>query len=216
VFRVASDGAKEAFLSDIVNATGLAFDARGVLHVSSRFDGVVYRVHADRSLDTVARDLGAACGIAFGSDGTMFVGDRSGTIFRLGSSGREIPFVSLPPSMAAFHLAMGPDDTLYVTGPTFASCDHVYKVDRHGNVGILSSEFGRPQGMAVDADGTLYVVDALAGSAGLFRVRANQARELVVAAPSMVGVAFDPAGGVVVASNETAYRLDVGLRPWRT
>ena len=69
--------------------------------------------------------------------------------------------------------------------------------------------------MAVDAEGALYVVDALAGSAGLFRVRPGQPRELVLAAPALVGVAIDPHGGLVVASNDTVYRLDVGLTPWR-
>jgi sugar lactone lactonase YvrE len=215
VFKVDRRGVKEPFLSDIANATSLAFDAGGVLHVSSRFDGTVYAVKPDASMETAARELGVACGIAFGSDGTMFVGDRTGTIFRLGPSGRVIPFVSLPPSVAAFHLAMGPEDTLYVTAPTFATRDHVYRIGRQGDVSVMSSEFGRPQGMAVASDGTLYVVDAMAGGAGLFRVAAGRPRELVLAAPSLVGAAFDPGGGLAAAAGDTVYRLDVGLRPWR-
>ncbi|MCX6552110.1 MAG: gluconolaconase [Acidobacteria bacterium] len=215
VFRVSPDGVKEPFLTDIVNATSMAFDAARTLHVTSRFDGVVYRVKPDRTVDAVARELGVACGIAFASDGTMFVGDRSGTVFRVGPTTHVIPFASLPPSMAAFHLAIGADDLLYVTGPTFAPCDYVYRIDRQGDVTVVSSEFGRPQGMAVDADGTLYVVDALAGGAGLFRVRPGQRRELVLSASSLVGVAFDPRGGLVVASSDSVYRLDVGVKPWR-
>jgi len=216
VFRVTPQGVKEPFLTDIANATSMAFDANGALHVSSRFDGSVYRVLPDGATEVVARDLGVACGIAFGSDGTMFVGDRSGTIFRIGSSTHMVPFASLPPSMAAFHLAMGPDDVLFVTGPTLATYDHVYRIDRLGVVTVISSEFGRPQGMTVDADGTLYVVDALAGGAGLYRVREGTARELVLAAPGLVGAAVDPHGGLVVTSNDTAFRVDVGLRPWRS
>jgi DNA-binding beta-propeller fold protein YncE len=96
-----------------------------------------------------------------------------------------------------------------------ATYDHVYRVDRQGTVSVVSSEFGRPQGLAVDAAGTLYVVDALAGGAGLYRVRPGSRRELVVAAAALVGVAFDPRGGLVVASNDTLYRLDNGLKPWR-
>jgi streptogramin lyase len=215
VFRVADDGAKTPFLTDITNATSMACDRAGALHVTSRFDGTVMRVKPDGVAEIVASDLGVACGIAFGSDGTMFVGDRSGTIFRVGSSAHVVPFVSLPPSLAAFHLAMGPDDALYVTGPTMATYDHVYRVDRQGAISILSSEFGRPQGMAVDESGALYVVDALAGGAGLYRVRAGAPRELVAAAPALVGAAFDPRGGLVLASNDTLYRLDNGLRPWR-
>jgi hypothetical protein len=59
------------------------------------------------------------------------------------------------------------------------------------------------------------VVDALAGGAGLYRVRPGAPRELVVAATSLVGAAFDPRGGLVAASNDTLYRLENGLRPWR-
>jgi hypothetical protein len=215
VFRVTGDGAKTPFLSDVTNATSMACDRAGVLYVTSRYDGTVRKVQPDGTSEIVAHDLGVACGIAFGSDGTMFVGDRSGTVFRIGSSAHVVPFVSLPPSLAAFHLAMGPDDALYVTGPTMATYDHVYRVDRQGAVSVMSSEFGRPQGLAVDEAGALYVVDALAGGAGLYRVRHGAARELVVAAASLVGVAIDPHGGLVVASNDTIYRLDNGLKPWR-
>jgi len=215
VFRIGSDGDKTPFLTDIANATSMACDARGALHVTSRYDGTVLRVGRGGSTEVVAHDLGVACGIAFGADGTMFVGDRSGTVFRIGSSAHAVPFVSLPPSHAAFHLAAGPDDALYVTAPTMATYDHVYRIDRHGGVSVISSEFGRPQGMAVDEAGTLYVVDALAGGAGLYRVREGAPRELVLAARALVGAAIDPHGGLVAASNDTLYRLDVGLMPWR-
>ena len=215
VFRVMGDGDKRPFLTDVTNATSMACDRAGALHVTSRYDGTVRKVQPDGTSELVAHDLGVACGIAFGSDGTMFVGDRSGTVFRVGSSAHVVPFVSLPPSLAAFHLAMGPDDALYVTGPTMATYDHVYRIDRQGAVSAVSSEFGRPQGLAVDEAGALYVVDAVAGGAGLYRVRDGAPRELVVAAAALVGVAIDPRGGLVVASNDTIYRLDNGLRPWR-
>ena len=174
VFRVTGEGDKAPFLTDVTNATSMACDLDGVLHVTSRYDGTVRKVQPDGTFEIVAHDLGVACGIAFGSDGTMFVGDRGGTVFRVGSSAHVVPFVSLPPSLAAFHLAMGPDDALYVTGPTMATYDHVYRVDRQGAVSVMSSEFGRPQGLAVGDDGALYVVDALAGGAGLYRVRAGR------------------------------------------
>lgn len=215
VFRVADDGEKTPFLTGLANATSMAFDARGALHVTSRLDGCVYRASAAGETEVVARELGTACGIAFGSDGTMFVGDRSGTVFRIGSGSRVVPFASLPPSIAAFHLAAGPGDALYVTAPTMATCDRVYRIDRQGAVRAICGGFGRPQGMAVDAGGALYVVDAVAGGAGLYRVQEGAPRALVLSAPALVGAAFDPRGGLVVASNDTVYRLDVALRPWR-
>ena len=68
--------------------------------------------------------------------------------------------------------------------------------------------FGRPQGLAFDPAGTLYVVEALAGSSGLYRMPAEGAAECVLSGPGLVGVAFDASGVLVVSSNETAYRLD--------
>jgi hypothetical protein len=61
--------------------------------------------------------------------------------------------------------------------------------------------------LAFDPGGTLFVVDALAGASGVYRVPPAGDPELVLAGPGLVGVAFDSNGVAVVASNETAYRL---------
>jgi O-antigen/teichoic acid export membrane protein len=74
---------------------------------------------------------GVACGIAFDSDGWMYVGDRSGTVFRV-RDGRATAFATLPPSVAAFHLAMSPEDELFLSAPTLGAYDHVYRISRHG------------------------------------------------------------------------------------
>jgi hypothetical protein len=37
----------------------------------------------------------------------------------------------------------------------------------------------------------------------------------VLSAPALVGVAIDPEGGLVLASNDTVWRLDVPLKPLR-
>ena len=37
--------------------------------------------------------------------------------------------------------------------------------------------------------------------------------ELVLTAPALIGLAFDPAGGIVLASNDNVWKLDVGLKP---
>ncbi|OLC51067.1 MAG: hypothetical protein AUI64_05370 [Acidobacteria bacterium 13_1_40CM_2_64_6] len=207
IFRVRPNGTRETFSSGIVNPTSMALDPQGRLYVSSRFEGTVYRVAADGSVEVFANDLGVACGLAFAGDGTLFVGDRSGTIFRVDRDGKATTFASLPASVAAFHLAFGPDAALYVTGPTLSSYDSVYRIDTSGSVTTRYAGFGRPQGVAFDTHGTLHVVEALAGVSGLYRVPASGDPELVLAGPGLVGVAFDPRGGLVVSSNDTAYRL---------
>jgi sugar lactone lactonase YvrE len=206
IFRVRPNGTRETFSSGIVNPTSMALDRKGQLYVSSRFEGVVYRVGADGSAQSFATDLGVACGLAFDHDGALFVGDRSGTIFKVGSDGRAQTFASLPPSVAAFHLAMGLDGNLFVSAPTLSSCDPIYRITPDGAVSVEQDGFGRPQGIGFDSSGTLHVVEALAGASGLYRL-GNGSPALVIAAPGLVGVAFDRAGGIVVCSNETAYRF---------
>ncbi len=209
VFRIRHDGYREPFVTGITNATSLVFAPDGRLHVSSRFEGTVYRVADDGSFEVVATDLGVACGMAFSADGTLYVGDRSGTVFRVATSGHASAFATLPASVAAFHLAWGHDDDgLYVAGPTLSSYDRVYRIDRTGRVEPVSSSFGRPQGLAFDAHGALYVVEALAGMSGVYRLDRDGNRTCVLAGPNLVGVTFDPSGGLVVASSETAYRFD--------
>src|SRR5438552_7063433 len=168
IFRVRPNGTRETFSSGIVNPTSMAFDGQGRLYVSSRFEGTVYRVAADGSAEPFSTDLGVACGLAFATDGTLFVGDRSGTIFRVNPDGRASAFASLPASVAAFHLAIGPDGAIYATAPTLSSYDVVYRIAAEGKVMTHAGGFGRPQGIAFDAAGRLHVVEALAGVSGLY------------------------------------------------
>jgi sugar lactone lactonase YvrE len=216
LYRVGRDGAREPIAVDIANPTSLAIGPQGALFVSSRFDGHVYRLTSDDRAEIYATELGVPTGLAFAADGTLFVGDRSGSILRV-SAGRDVEtFAQLPASIAAFHLAYGPDRCLYVTAPTLATHDALYRITPERLIDVVSDDFGRPQGLAFDSTGALYVVDALAGSAGLYRVDVSTAQshpELVASAPALVGVAFDPRGGLVLASSDSIWRLDVGLTP---
>lgn len=214
IFRVSPTGRRESYVSGIVNPTSMTFDASGQLYVSSRFEGSIYRVFPNGTYEPYASDLGIACGLAFDRKGVLYVGDRSGTVFAVQPDRTVHAIATLPPSVAAFHLAVGPDDCVYVSAPTLGPYDHVYRLDPStGAIDKMYSGFGRPQGIAFDSQGALYVIEALAGSNGLYRVRPDGSAELVVAGQSLVGVAFDPTGGLVVTSNDTAYRLDVPIRP---
>jgi sugar lactone lactonase YvrE len=215
IYRVRPDGAREPFVSDLPNPTSLAFDPSGVLYVSSRFEGNVYRVHPDGATEVFATELGTACGLAFDAEGNLFVGDRSGSVFQVSPRGQAAVFASLPPSVAAYHLAFGPDRCLYVAGPTLAPRDPVYRIDSAGNLTTVADGFGRPQGLAFDSQGTLYVVEALAGMSGVFRMTppVDDRAELVLSGAGLVGLAFAPAGGLVVASNDTVYRVAAPVRP---
>lgn len=211
LYRIDRQGVRTALAVDIGNPTSLVLGPDGLIYVSSRFDGHVYRLLDDDHVERYATDLGVATGLAFSPDGDLYVGDRSGTIFRVRPDRQVETFASLPSSVAAFHLAFGPDHCLYVTAPTLATHDALYRVTPDRLVNTVIDTLGRPQGLAFDRDGVLHVVDALAGNAGLYRVDVRDERptpELVVAAASLVGVAFDPAGGTVLSSNDTVWKLD--------
>jgi sugar lactone lactonase YvrE len=212
VYRIVLGSVREIFATGVTNATSLAFDPLGRLHVTSRFDGTVSRLDPSGRPEVVAGDLGVATGLAFAPDGTLYVGDRSGTVFRVTPGGDAVPHATLPPSVAAFHLALAPDGrTLYATGPTLAPRDSVYRISPHGAVQVVTTRFGRPQGLAFGPGDRLYVVEALAGAAGVYEVSDDGASELVVAG-AFVGLAFGPHGELVLVSNDTVYRLPVFVR----
>jgi len=208
IFRVTPAGVREPFVHGLVNATSLVPAPDGSLYVSSRFEGRVYRVSPDGRYDVVGSDLGMATGLALGPDGSLFVGDRTGTIFRIDPQGRTDTVATVSGSMAAFHLALGPDGWLYLAAPTLSTYDTLRRVHPDGRVEALPWTFGRPQGMAFDASGLLHVVEALAGSSGVYALRPGSPPELVVSGPGLVGLAFGPEGALAVASNDTLYGFD--------
>ncbi len=206
IFKVTPTGTRESFSSAVTNPTSMAFSPDGTLYVSSRFEGAVYRLTDDGKAEVFASDLGIACGLAFAPDGTLFVGDRSGTVFEVARNGVARTLATVPASVAAFHLALGPDG-LYITAPTLSASDVIYRVSFTGEVSVFHAGFGRPQGLAFAPDGTLHVVEALAGVSGLYGVPAAGAPELLVSGPKLVGIAFDPSGDLVLCSSDTAYRF---------
>ena len=210
IFKVTAAGAREPFVHGLVNPTSMAIGPDGRLYVSSRFEGRIYRVFDDGRYEVMASDLGIACGLAFGSDGALFVGDRSGTVFRIDPGGRTETFATVPSSVAAFHLAMSPDGFLYVAAPTLASYDSLFRIDSTGRIETVRVPFGRPQGLAFDSSGVLHVVEALAGSSGVYAMRPDRDPELVVAGAGLVGIAFGPGGEMVVASNASVYSFAAG------
>ncbi len=212
LYRVTPEGNVEEFSGDITNPTAIAFSPRGQMFVTSRLDGTVYRVSALNDCSVFATELGIATGLAFNPEGEMFVGDRSGTIFHVSEIGEATEWATHEPSVSAYHLAFGPDEALYVTGPTVSSFDSITRFDKFGEAQVFFHGLGRPQGLAFDARGNLYVAASLRGRRGIVMISADAKRaELLVAGMNVVGLAFGPAGDMIVATNDAVYRLKLGI-----
>jgi sugar lactone lactonase YvrE len=156
--------------------------------------------------------MGIATGIAFDRDENLYVGDRTGSIFKINSVKEIFVFATLEPSIAAYHLAFGFDNYLYVTGPTTSSFDSIYRISPSGEVERFYTGLGRPQGIAFDSEGSLYAVASYRGRRGIFRFRDPKKPELVVAGLSLVGLAFDSQENLMVVDSGSLYRVRLGIK----
>jgi sugar lactone lactonase YvrE len=211
VYKIDLNYSIKPFVSDLMNATGLAFDKEGMLYVSSRYDGIVYQVTSTGSMSVYVEGMGVATGLAFDPDENLYVGDRGGTIFKISRSRQIYVFATLEASIAAYHLAFGTDNHLYVTGPTTSSFDSVYRISPAGEVETYYRGLGRPQGIAFDAEGRLYVAGSLGGRRGVVRFDQQRNPQLFLSGPGIVGLAFTPSKSLLVTTNSSLFRADVGI-----
>ena len=220
IVRISPDRVGTPFVSGILNPTGLAFDPSGDLFVTSRAEGAVYRIDAGGEATIYAEGMGTATGCVFDPEGNLYVGDRSGTIFKIApghtaESPQVFVYATLEPSVAAYHLALGADGTLYVTAPSLSANDCIWAIDRDGSTSAWFRGLGRPQGLALDIDENIYVTGSYQGRRGLTRITQDGRAELVLSGNELVGIAFSPLGTAALATNEAVYDVDLGVEGLR-
>lgn len=212
VYKIDLNYSVRPFVTDLMNATGLAFGADGALYISSRYEGVIYQTSGSGDLSVYCEGMGTATGLAFDRRGNLFVGDRSGTIFKISPDRQIYVFATVEPSVAAYHLAFDEDGNLYVTGPTTSSFDAIYRISPAGEVSTFYRGLGRPQGLAFDAEGNLYCCSSLRGRRGVVRITPSGEAELFLSGPNIVGLAFSPSRAMIVATNNALFRVDSGIK----
>lgn len=208
LYQITANYTVKPYVTQLMNPSGLAVDRDGVLYVSCRHDGTIHRVTPDGRAEMWAEGMGIATGLAFDHAGNLFVGDRSGTIFKIGPDKEVFVFATIEPSVAFYHLAFSPAGELYATGPATSSFDRVYRITQGGEVNSFFRGLGRPQGLAFDRAGNLYVAASLGGRRGIVRITLDAKAELVLSGSGIVGLALLPSRRAYVATTGALFSLD--------
>ncbi len=211
IFRIDRDFQQRAFVRGLPNASGLAFGPDGYLYASSRAEGTVYRISPEGTMAQWAEGMGVATGLAFDADGNLYVGDRSGTIFKLDNRGNVFVFATLEPSVSAYHLAFNDAGTLFVTGPTTSSNEVIHAIAPNGDVSIWFRGLGRPQGLAFDTDGNLYVAASHRGERGIHRITPQREASVAVSGSGLIGLAFMEDGAAALTTTNALYHVELGV-----
>jgi sugar lactone lactonase YvrE len=214
LYKITPNYQIKPFVTELVNPTGLALDSSGALYVSCRHDGTIHKVTPDGRSQLWIEGMGIATGLAFDREHNLFVGDRSGTIFKISPDRQVFVFATLEPSIAAYHLAFSPTGDLYVSGPTTSSFDHVSRIDRQGQVSVFFRGLGRPQGLAFDRQGNLYVAASHLGRRGIVRITPDGQAELALSGSSLVGLALLSTRRAVLTTTDSLFTLDWDVEGW--
>ena len=208
LYKITANHAIKPFITELTNPTGLAIDREGNLFVSCRHEGTIYRVSPDGRAIQWIEGMGIATGLALDKSGSLYVGDRSGTIFKISPDREIFVFATLEPSIAAYHLAFNASGELFVTGPTTSSFDRVYRISPAGEVEVFYRGLGRPQGLAFDREGNLYIASSLGGRRGIVRLTPQAQAEVVLSGSNIVGLALLPTRRAMITTNSALYSLD--------
>jgi sugar lactone lactonase YvrE len=212
LYKITTNYNVKPFVTSLINPSGLALDRGGNLFVSCRHDGTIHRITPDGRAEQWIEGMGVATGIAFDHRDNLYVGDRSGTVFKISPSREIFVFATLEPSMAAYHLAFHPSGDLYVAGPTTSSYDRVYRITQGGEVSVFFRGLGRPNGLAFDRETNLYVAASHAGRRGIVRITPQGQAEIVLSGSALVGLALQPSGRAILATNSALFNLDWDVR----
>ena len=163
-------------------------DALGTIYVADTFNHAIRKISSSGVVTTFAggfmggnsdgfgsfAQFNAPQGIATDILGNVFVADGSDNIRKIDASGNVITLVTSPSSSISFHTPKGivvdTSGIIYFSDST----SRIYKIDTSNNLSVFaggdningtndgigtSARFNRPNGLAIDATGNVYVAD---------------------------------------------------------
>lgn len=189
-------GPVEVFAAGLQLPTAVKFDAKGRLVVVQAGSGEISAFDLpSRQATTIGRVRPGIDNLAFAADGGLYVSNfTDGGISRIGADGAEDVLVERG-LLGPFGLATAPDGSLILAdGMSYASLTPSGQVLRPSM--LLNHGFpGYVRGAAVGADGTLYFGNSAGGVASF--APGAEAAFLATGLDQVMGLAADPAGGVI-------------------
>ena len=188
-----------------MNPTGLALDHEGIFSSPA---ATTARFTASRPMATRMQwveGMGIATGIAFDTDRQSLRGRSQRHNFqdRPGSA----KFSSSPRSSLGGRLSsrLQPGRRTLRPGPTTSSYrSRRSRISPPGEVSLFFRGLGRPQGLAFDRDGNLYVAASYAGRRGIVRITPDGRAEVVLSGSGLVGLALLPTRRAVLDHDKRA------------
>ena len=213
VYKIDLNFNVKPFINDLMNATGLAFDRAGhAVHLQPlrrhRLPGDAQRQHvactwkawawppAWRSTETRTSTWATAAARS----------SRSAPTARSSSS----PPWSRPSRPTTWPSAR--TATCTSPGPPLPASTAVYRISHAGEVETFYRGLGRPQGMAFDEEGRLYVAASLAGRKGVVRIDPDRQRRAVPLRPGHRGAGVHAVARHGGGHHQRLYRVDVGIK----
>ena len=208
LYKVTANYQVKPFVTELMNPTGLALDRPACSTSPAAMTAPFIASPRTAALSFGWKAWASPPGSPSMPSATSLSAIAAARFSRSAPTGR---FLSLPPSsLPSPHTIWpsAPAGELHVAGPTTSSYDRIVRINRQGEVSLFYRGLGRPQGLAFDREGRLYVAASLNGRRGVARITPQGQAEFVLSGMGLVGLALLPTRRAVLATSSGLFTMD--------